>query len=115
MSLNAQVQAQLDQEQAPEGTIIIKRGLETKLYNIVDLNYINELPIGQVFFAVARHNNKKPADYGHKWIKFLNNQGEVSNAFTQMKATLDQCTSDFDRYNMVADHLGEQHLELAAQ
>lgn len=111
MTLSQQVQAQLDQERAPEGTIIIKRGIETKLYNIDDLAFMNELPIGQLFFAVARHNNKTPAEYGSKWIKYLNNQYEVSNAFVVMKNALAECSNDFERINMVAAHLGEAAFE----
>lgn len=110
MSLHAQVQQQLDQEKAPEGTIIIKRGEATKLYNIEDLMYMNELPIGQLFFAIARHNGKKPSNYGTKWVKFRNHQYEVSNAFIKMKEALAACANDFERANMVADHLGEPHL-----
>lgn len=110
MSINKQVQAALAEEKAPEGTIIIKRGNDTKLYNIEDLAHMRELPIGQLFCAVARHYDKKPTDYGTQWIKYLTPQYEVSNQFTFMKNTLADLRNDLERFNLVCKHLGEPEL-----
>lgn len=112
MSINQQVKEAMADERAPEGTIIINRRGFDKLYYIEDLAYMKELAMGQLFFAVARHHNKKPAEYGAKWIKFRTPQGEVSNQFMFMQDELNKLANDLERANMICKHLGEPELSL---
>lgn len=113
MSLNEQVQAAMDDERAPEGKIIIKRMGFLKLYNIEDLEFLNELGTGQIFHAVARHYNKESRDYGAKWPRYRTPQGEVSKQFTFIDNAVSGLRNDLARFNLVCEHLGEQPLTLA--
>lgn len=100
-------------QELPAGTILVTRnGWEKTLYKIEDLPFMNELGVGQMFYAVAGYYGKTEAHYGPRWIQFRNHQGDVSKAFTFIQEALDKCSSDFDRINMICDQLGEPHINL---
>lgn len=102
----------MDQFTVPVGTILVTRmGWDKKLYYVEDLMFMNELTIGQVFHAVAGFYGKTKEDYGTKWIKFLNHQYEMSNAFKFMKEQIDACENDYDKLLKVCSHLGEAHIQ----
>lgn len=100
------------ENKAPLGTILVTReGWDKKLYYVEDLKYMNELTIGQLFFAVAGFYGKTREAYGQKWIQFLNHQYEVSNAFKFMKAELEKLDNDYDKLVKVCEHLEEPQIE----
>lgn len=101
------------QDQIPEGTILVTRnGWEKTLYKIEDLPFLNDLAVGQMFYAVAGFYGRTPESYGARWINYRNHQGDVSKAFTFIQEALAGCSSDLERMNMICDQLGEAHIPL---
>lgn len=92
---------------AKDTIIIIRNGFEQLQYNIMDLKETDELSIGHLFTAVRAHFNKKPSDYGSKWIYYRGADYEVQPAFLEFKKVVQDLPNDYERLVKVLSHLGE--------
>jgi len=91
-----------------DNLIVVMHGTEDRIprpysYTAEALDEMNRLTTGQVFYAVARANNKRPHQYP-RWISFRNHRGE----FEAVRGILESMASDLEKLNAVADWLGEE-------
>lgn len=84
-------------------TLYFTKGTERVVRSTEDLNETNDLTIGQVFLAVAKHYNKSAEDYP-RWISFSKNRSE----FDVIKERMDECINDVEKIQMACDWLGEE-------
>ena len=88
--------------------IIYREGFLQTLYNIDDLQYTNDLHVGHLFYSIMKHFNKTPEQYGTRWVKFRNSDGDISNAFRYIESEVNKLDNDFDKLVLVLSHLGEE-------
>lgn len=99
-------------DQVPEGTILIVRnGWEKNLYQVSDLAFLNEIEMGQLFYAVAGYYGKTPEQYGARWVNFMSPQGTVSKAYRFIETELGKLKNDYLKLCLVCDQLGEDHIQ----
>ena len=97
-----------DKNSIPEGTFVLTRGWEDKLYNVQDMKYMRSAEVGQLFLGVARYYDKSPKEYGALWPTYLNQKGEPSKAYTKLKESIFAERTDYNRLVLVCKHLNEE-------
>lgn len=98
------------------GVILVQTSDESRLYCIDDLQYVNELTIGQLFNAVRILNSKSIEDYGDLWPTFRvqsgERKGEISEKFKTISSVLKNRKNDLERLKLVFAQLQEEFPEL---
>ena len=82
--------------------IYIVKGFARSARTLETLSDSNELAIGTLFLAVARHHNKSDDDYP-RWPSFEDNRSE----FEIIKSHMESLESDLEKLQFVCEWLGE--------
>lgn len=90
------------------GVIFINKGTEPRLYCIEDLQYTDELSIGQIFNGLLAYYGKSAEQYGTSFPKYRTASGDISVRFTALKEKIDSCKNDYEKVILASKELGEE-------